>query len=245
MRRLSAAALVVFLAYGWVAAEATAQDSWLDRAKRAIESQPVDDTVTALTDGEIDAGLREALRVGTERVVARLGATDGFNADPDIHIPLPHALRRVDAALGRIGMSELTDDLEVKLNRAAEAATPKARALFVQAIQDMSLDDARAILNGPDDAATRYFEARMSPDLAAEMRPVIDAALSDVGALQAYEAALSQYRELPFVPDVRTDLTDHVVDRGMAGIFHYVAREEAAIRQDPAKRTTELLKKVF
>ena len=101
------------------------------------------------------------------------------------------------------------------------------------------------IYNGPPDAATRYFQERMSAPLAEEMRPLVAESLAEVGAVQSYDAVMSRYQSLPLVPDVKADLTGHVVDKGMEGIFHYLAREEAAIRQNPAKRTTELLQQVF
>ncbi|MDP2105001.1 MAG: DUF4197 domain-containing protein, partial [Desulfobulbaceae bacterium] len=139
----------------------------------------------------------------------------------------------------------MLDDLEVKLNRAAETATPQAKQLFWQAIEAMTLDDVMSIYNGPADAATRYFQGKMSKPLAEEMRPVVSESLDQVGAIQSYDAAIGQYRNLPLVPDVKTDLTGYVVEKGMEGIFYYLAKEEAAIRQNPAKRTTELLQQVF
>jgi hypothetical protein len=199
----------------------------------------------ALTVAEIGAGLKEALRVGSENVVTQLGATDGFNADSNIHIPLPASLDKVKSMLDKIGMSSLFEDLELKLNRAAEVATPKAKQLFGDAISQMTLEDVNGIYNGPDDAATQYFKGKMSPELAGEMTPVIEESLSEVGAVMAYDKMMKQYASLPFVPDVKADLTDHVVEKGMDGIFYYMAKEEAAIRQNPVKRTTELLKKVF
>jgi hypothetical protein len=200
---------------------------------------------SSLASGEIASGLKEALQVGSARVVERLGTTDGFNADPKVHIPLPEGLQTVHEALSRVGMGGLTEDLELRLNRAAEAAVPKAGDLFVDAISRMTIDDARAIWKGPPDAATRYFEGKMSEPLAAEMRPVVEASLTEAGAVQAYDHAMGRYRSLPFVPDLKSDLTGHVVDGALSGIFTYLAEEETAIRSNPAKRTTELLQKVF
>jgi hypothetical protein len=216
----------------------------LKRATSASTGQPAAGGST-LTSSEIADGLKEALRVGSERVVDRLGAADGFNADPKVHIPLPKSLQTVHEALSRVGMGGLTEDLELRLNRAAEAAAPKARDLFVDAISRMTLEDARAIWQGPPDAATRYFEGKMSPPLAVEMRPVVEESLNEAGAVQAYDQMMGRYRSLPFVPDLKADLTGHVVDGALAGIFSYLAEEEAAIRSNPVHRTTELLQKVF
>ena len=198
-----------------------------------------------LTNSEISSGLKDALRVGTETVVNQLGRLDGFNADPAIHIPLPDSLYQVKSALSAIGMSSMMDDLELKLNRAAETATPPAKKLFWESISAMTLDDVRGIYNGPDDSATRYFQDKMSGPLATEMQPIVADALDQVGAIQTYDAVMGQYASLPFVPNVKADLNKYVVDKGMEGIFHYIAIEEAAIRNDPMKRTTDILQKVF
>jgi len=202
-------------------------------------------SAASLSNAEIGNGLREALRVGTERLTGQLGRANGFNNDPEVHIPLPESLRKVQSTLKRFGMSGMADDLELRLNRAAEEATPKAKKMFWDAISAMTLDDARGILNGPKDAATQYFKGKMTNPLKGEFRPVVDRSLADVGAIQSYDRMIGQYKALPFVPDVKADLVDHVLDRAIAGIFLYLGREEAAIRENPAKRTTELLKKVF
>ncbi len=200
---------------------------------------------SSLGTGEIASGLKEALRVGAERVVGTLGRTDGFNKSPDVHIPLPGTLATVKKALDRIGAGAMTDDLELRLNRAAEAAVPKARSLFVDAIQRMTLDDARGIYNGPKDAATQYFRKKMSAPLATDMQPIVDRELSDVGAIQSYDRVMGKYKALPFMPDAKADLTQYVLGKAIDGVFLYLGREEAAIRENPAARTTALLQKVF
>jgi hypothetical protein len=201
--------------------------------------------VKALTTSEIAGGLRDALRVGAERVVGTLGRTDGFNKASDVHIPLPGSLKKVQSMLGKFGMSSLVDDLELKLNRAAEAAVPKATNLFSHAISQMTIDDAKKILNGPKDSATRYFQGKMSAPLARDMKPIVNRQLSQVGAIASYDRMIGQYKSIPFVPDAKANLTNHVLDKAIAGVFLYLGREEAAIRENPAMRTTQLLKKVF
>ena len=224
---------------------ATAESSWWQKGIDLLKSPAGTTAHQALTSDEIRAGLKEALRIGSENVVSQLGRTDGFNLDPSIHIPLPQQLDTVRSLLSRVGMSYMLDDLELKLNRAAEVATPKAQELFFQAISEMTFEDVMNIYNGPEDAATRYFQDKMTPALAKEMQPVVDRSLSQVGAVQTYDNIMGEYKAIPFVPDVKSDLTTYVVEKGMAGIFHYMAVEEAAIRQNPAKRTTELLQRVF
>jgi len=222
---------------------ALAQGSLFDKAQDFLQQDG--SGAADLTAAEIGEGLREALRVGTERVVGQLGQTDGFNADPDIHIPLPDTLQRVQTALQAVGMSDLADDLELRLNRAAEAATPQAKKLFWDAISEMTLEDAEAIYDGPDDAATRYFQDKMTDPLSDAMRPVIDESLAEVGAIASYDRMMGEYRSIPFVPDAKADLTDYALGEALDGLFTYIAREEAAIRADPAARTTEILQRVF
>jgi len=217
--------------------------SWFDRVKGALSGESK--SVSELTTSEVGNGLKEALRVGTKRVVENLGQTDGFNLDPNIRIPLPSQLQQAQRLLEKVGMDGLLTDLEVRLNRAAEIATPKAQRLFIETIQDMTLEDVMAIYNGPDDAATQYFREATSTQLAAEMKPVVDEGLAEAGAVKAYDTMLERYNAIPFAPKVNADLGDYVVEQGMNGIFFYLAEEEAAIRENPAKRTTELLKKVF
>jgi len=224
---------------------ANAQMDFLKRGKDLLRQVPGGQSTQELSDSDIGAGLREALKVGAKRVVGQVGATDGFNGDPKIHIPLPDSLQRVQSTLARVGLSSMTDDLELRLNRAAEAASPEAQAVFWQAIDEMTLNDVREIFDGPDDAATRYLERTMSSPLINRMKPIVDASLAEVGAVRAYDQVIGRYKAVPFVPDVKADLTQHVLERALQGLFLYLAQEEAAIRQNPAKRTTELLKKVF
>jgi len=220
---------------------------WLDKAKDLLNDSGVGSTDAAskLSDGEISSGLKEALRVSSDLVVNQLGVNDGFNADPSIHIPLPNSLKKVQSTLDKVGMSGMLDDLETRLNRAAEIATPKAKDLFFNAIQAMTLDDARNILAGENDAATRYFQSKMTPDLVKEFTPIVNDSLAEAGAIKSYDNAIGQYEKLPLVPDAKADLSSYVVEKGMDGIFHYLAVEEAKIRTNPVARTTDLLKKVF
>lgn len=223
-----------------------AQTDWLKKGQELLDTQGGTDVVgSALSNDQITKGLKQALKVGSRRVMSQLGATGGFSDDPAVHIPLPDSLQTVRSTLDKFGMSSMLDDLDLRINRAAEAAMPKAKRLLVNAISEMSLDDARAILYGPDDAATRYFQRQMTPALKKEMRPVVDASLADVGAIKSFDKVMQRYKNLPFVPDIKARLSDHVVEGASDGVFHYLAAEEAAIRQDPTKRTKALLQKVF
>lgn len=242
------ASIVAGLVLSLSTASAWAQNPLLDIGKGMLQqpmTPPSNGSASrggSLSNGDIGAGLKEALRLGTERVTGLLGRAEGYNRDPDIHIPLPQSLKTAQSALKMAGMSGIADELELKLNRAAEASIPKARQIFVAALERMSVDDARAILNGPKDAATQYFKRTMSPDLKSAMRPVVDSTVAESGAVKSYEAMA---KGMPVLGDGRGMLTDHVLDYALAGLFTYLGREEAAIRSDPAKRSTELLRKVF
>jgi hypothetical protein len=241
-RRLPALGAILLLG---LAPPMTAGAGWLDDLLGRNKDNDASLPANALSSDAIGAGLKEALEVGTARVVDTLGRADGFNADPAIHIPLPASLETVQSSLARVGLSGSLDELELGLNRAAEAATPKAKALFVDAIRGLTLEDAMAIYQGPDDAATQYLRRQMAGQLAAQMQPVVAQSLSEVGAVRTYDQAMAQYNALPFVPRVDADLTNYVVGKGLDGIFLYLAQEEAAIRTNPAKRTTDLLQQVF
>jgi hypothetical protein len=237
--------LIIVLTFSLITGTAVAETGWWQKGMNLFKGLTGSDQQAELTVEEIGAALTDALRIGTENVTKELGRLDGFNLDPAIHIPLPEKFQTVKSVLGKIGMASLADDFELKLNRAAEKATPKAKELFFQAIADLTIDDIKGIYNGPEDSATRYLQKKMSPALANEMRPVVADSLSQVGTIQAYDALMEQYRALPFVPDIKADLTEYVVAKGMDGIFYYLAIEEADIRKNPAKRTTELLRRVF
>ena len=231
---------------------ATAQQNLLQSLQGAIgnatgsgSSASPGDPVGSLSIADIGAGLREALRVGTEAVVSQVGATDGYNSDPDIHIPLPPELQNIQGLLKKFGLSSLADEVELKLNRAAEVAAPKTKELIWKAITEMTLEDAKRIYDGPNDAATQYFKRVSSADLANVIKPIVDQSLAEVGAIASYDRLMGEYSSMPFVPDVKGNLTNHAVNMALEGLFFYLAKEEAGIRQNPAKRTTDLLARVF
>ena len=202
-------------------------------------------STTAGSEAQITRALLEALRIGTDAVVAQLGRPGGFLDDPRIRIPLPGGLADVRGGLVGAGLGPLVEDLERRMNRAAERAVPEARAVFGEALAATTIEDAHGILTGPDDSATRYFASRMGPLLAERMAPIVDAELRDAGAVEAFDAFVAAYAALPLMPNIRGSLTNHVVEGALAGLFFYMAEEERAIRHDPAARTTALLRAVF
>lgn len=202
-----------------------------------------------LTNQEVSSAFKQALSIGTNEVVGQLGQTNGFLADSKIKIPLPNKLAKAQSMLDKVGMSHLMDDLETRLNRAAEIATPHAKELFLTAISDMSFTDVMTIYKGPENSATQFFEAKTSNLLADKMRPFVNNAVAQAGVVQSYDKILSSYNNIPFAsslaPDLKGDLTDYVLDKGINGIFFYLGEQEKEIRRDPVRHTTDLLKKVF
>ena len=197
-----------------------------------------------LTNQTIANGLREALNVGSGRVVDSLGRSGGF-ADTSFRIPLPEQLQKAKAVASRFGLSGPLDDLENRMNKAAEAAVPQARVLFLDAIKAMTFEDVLAIYRGGDDAATQYLKSKTTASLDSKMRPIISKNLQDVGAVQILSNVLKQYNAIPLVKPIDPDLNGHVSHYATEAIFVQLAEEEAAIRRDPVKRTTALLKRVF
>ena len=208
-------------------------------------AQAADGGQRALSENDLASAVRETLRVGTNSVVNRLSRTNGYNADPVVHIPLPESLGYVHVALFRLGMGRLVEDVELKINRAAELAAPEIGQRFIDAIAELNIENAPALLNGPKDGATRFFETKMARPLASRIHPIIDTHLRKAGAIKAYQTMMSEYSNLPWVPDIQADITTHTVDKGIDGVFLLLAREEKAIRDNPAKRTTDVLNRVF
>lgn len=246
---VAAAAFVVTFAL-WGAGAGLAGNSLLDQGASLLNTLNKSGSSDAseagsLTNNEIVSGLKEALEKGAGTVIRQLGTQNGFNSDASIHIPLPAYLSKTRLLLDQAGLGAYADEVELKLNRAAEAATPKAKELFVNAISRMSFDDARSILNGPDDAATQYFKKTTSGDLTEAFTPVVEDTLQDIGAVKAYDQMMAKYKSMPLVPDLKGNLTNYAVEEALNGIFYYLAKEEKAIRENPAKQTTELLKKLF
>ncbi len=216
---------------------------WLEKGMNIVNS--FHKSSNKLSTNDIIAGLKEALKVGSENVVKRLGKINGFYNDSNVHIPLPNSLKKIKKTLSKIGMDRELNNLELKLNRAAELATPKAKKIFLKAISQMTIEDAKKIYKGPRDAATQYFKRKMTEPLKNAMKPIIENSLNEVKAVKVYNSIIEKYNSLPFVKHINGDISNYVLKKALNGIFFYLAKEEAAIRENPAKRTTEILKKVF
>lgn len=198
-----------------------------------------------LTQDQIAAGLKEALRIGTEHTTALTGKPDGYYRNPSIRIPMPDQLRAFEKGLRVFGFGPQVDEFVLSMNRAAEQAAPQATEIFIGAIAQMTIADARQILSGPDTAATEYFKAKSSAQLTAAFRPHVERAMNQVGVTRQYKDLMQHFKTIPFPKTELVDLDQYVVGKGLEGLFLILGQEERAIRTNPAVRTTDLLKKVF
>ena len=190
-------------------------------------------------------GIREALIKGTAETVSLVSKTDGFFLNPEIKIPFPENARTIESKLRAIGFGSKLDEAVLAINRAAEDAAKSAQPIFVNAITGMNISDALQIVKGKDDAATQYLARTTSTELKAKFSPVIKASLDKVDATRLWAELITVYNQVPFVAKQNPDLTAYVTDKAISGLFTMIAKEELKIRQNPAARTTELLKQVF
>lgn len=197
-----------------------------------------------LSEGDIASGLKEALAIGTQRAISRIGVTDGFWQNPSLKIPLPDSLSRVEKTLRMLGQGAKVDEFHLSLNRAAEKAVPEAASIFGQAIRGMSLADARSILKGAPNAATEYFRNKTSDALTQRFTPIVTRATDAVGATRKYKDLAGKVGRFATGFELQ-DIDAYVTQRALGGLFQTLGDEEQRIRQDPAARTTEILRKVF
>lgn len=198
-----------------------------------------------LSNADIAAGLRQALDQGIDQQVTKLTQTDGFFKNELVKILLPQELQKVDKALRDIGLGNLADEGLKVLNRAAEDAVGEATPIFVNAVKEITFNDAKNILLGDDNAATQYLTLKTQTALYEKFQPVINKSFSKVGADQIWANLITKYNAIPFTNNVNPDLTDYVTREALKGVYTMIAVEEKDIRTKVASRGTELLKKVF
>jgi len=197
-----------------------------------------------LTSAEIASGLKEALTVGAQNSSNKLSAIDGFFANAAIKILMPPEAQKVESTLRDLGLGSLVDKAVLSMNRAAEDAAKSAAPIFINAIKQMTITDAIGILKGGNNAATNYFKEKTTAALTQAFKPTISSALSKVNATKYWSDVFSTYNKFASKP-VNTDLSSYVTGKAIDGIFYQVGQEEQNIRQNPAARVTDLLKKVF
>jgi hypothetical protein len=197
-----------------------------------------------LSNDEIVQGLKEALNVGANNAGKQLSAVDGFFKDAAIKILMPPEAQKAEKKLRSLGMGKLVDDAILSMNRAAEDAAKSAAPIFINAVKQMSIQDAVGILRGSDFAATNYLKDKTTSPLTEAFRPVIENSLKKVDATKYWNTVFTTYNK--FSSDkINPDLSAYVTEKSLAGIFHQVGLEEQKIRKDPMARTTDILKKVF
>jgi hypothetical protein len=197
------------------------------------------------TESEIIQGLKEALRIGTEKAIGVVSQVNGYYDNPKIKIPLPGPVEKVEKLLRVAGYGTQVDTFEMSMNRAAERAAPAAQTIFGEAIGEMTITDAQTILKGSENEATLYFKDKTYGKLEEIFKPMVKSSMSEVGATRAYQSLHEKVQTIPFAGALSVDLDTYVTERSLDGLFLMLAEEEAKIRTDPAARVTDLLKKVF
>jgi hypothetical protein len=198
-----------------------------------------------LTTDEVGAGLKEALINGISKGSDIVSQLDGYYKNPQIKIPFPPEVKKVETTLRDIGLGSEVDKFVMTLNRGAEDAAKEAKPIFISAIKSMTIQDAWAILKGEENAATEYLKKTTSAQLKEKFMPVIQVSLDKVNATKYYGDLVNTYNKIPMVTKVNPDLNDYATDKAIEGLFLMIAKEEKNIRQDPVARTTDLLKRVF
>lgn len=201
--------------------------------------------LSELSSAEARAGLKDALIQSAGKAVGKLGAVDGFFGNPKVKIPLPDPLKKTEKALHILGVGKQADELVLRMNRAAEAAVPEAKVLLVDAVKKMSVDDAKSILTGGEDAATQYFRKVTSGPMAERFLPIVKKATEDVALAKQYNKLAQKANSYGFVKKEQVNLEQYVTQKTLDGVYLIMAEEEKAIRQNPMAASTNLIKKVF
>jgi hypothetical protein len=198
-----------------------------------------------LSNKDAGGGLKEALVQGAGKAVAALGRPDGFLGNPQVKIPLPDSLKQVEGMMRTFGMGKQADELVTAMNRAAEAAVPEAKALLVNSVRQMSVQDAKGILSGGDDAATQYFRRTTSGPLTDKFRPIVRKAMQRVKLAEKYEQFAGKAAQFGLIKAEDAQLDNYVTQKALDGLYLMIAEEEKAIRKDPVSAAGSLARKVF
>ncbi len=198
-----------------------------------------------LSNQDATGGLKDALIQASGAAVGKLGVTDGFFKNPKVKIPLPDSLKKVEKGMRMFGMGKQADELTLRMNRAAEAAVPEAKALLIDSVKKMSVQDAKNILTGGDDAATQYFRKTTSGPMAEKFLPIVKKATEDVQLAQQYNKFAETGAKYGLVKKEQANLEQYVTQKALDGLYLMMAEEEKAIRKDPLGASTSLIKKVF
>lgn len=201
--------------------------------------------LASLSQGEAGRGLREALVSGVGQAVGSLSAADGFLGNPEVKIPLPPALEKAERTLRRLGMGRQADELVTTMNRAAESAVAEAKPILLDGIKKMTLADAKGILTGPEDSATRYFRKTSGEAILKKFLPKVKAATARVKLAEDYNRFAGPAAQFGLIDAKDADLDQYIAARAVDGLFLMIAKQEKAIRADPVGQSSKLLRKVF
>lgn len=199
----------------------------------------------SLSESEIIDGLKQALEIGSANAVDLVSKAGGYYNNPAIKIPLPESVQKVEKLLRGAGLGSKVDAFELSMNQAAEKAAPEAKSIFWDAIKKMEFTDAKKILEGSDDEATRYFQDKTGGRLEQIFKPIVKDSMAQVGVTHTYQELNDKAKSIPFAGSMSFDLDQYVTDGALNGLFKMLAEEEKKIRADPAARVTDLLQKVF
>ena len=213
--------------------------------QQVVNNLPSQSGGIGLSNVDIANGLRQALDKGIEKQVSKLTKVDGFYKNQLVKILLPEELKKVDNTLRKVGLNKLADQGLKILNRAAEDAVKEATPIFVNAVKQMSFNDAKQILLGSDNSATNYLKNTTKTALYGKFNPVIKNSFGKVGADKIWNTIINKYNSIPLTSKVNPDLTDYVTQEALKGVYTMIAVEEKQIRNNFNSRTTDLLKKVF
>ena len=206
---------------------------------------PAQASLDMISNPDAVAGLKGALERGASVAVDLLGKTDGFFGNNAVKIPLPDSLKRYEKLMRNVGLGKHADELILTMNRAAEAAVPEAKKLFVDAVKKMSVQDAKGILTGGQTAGTEYFKRATSEPLRGKFLPIVKKATAKVGLAQKYNEYAGKGAKFGLVKKEQANLDDYVTQKALDGLFYMVAEEEKKIRQDPVRAGSDIVKKVF
>lgn len=207
--------------------------------------QPPASGVDALSNADINAGLKEALARGADAAVAQLGQKDGFFGNAALRIPLPPSLQKAEKAMHMFGMGKQADDLVLSMNRAAEAAVPEARTLLVDAVRAMTLEDAKGILTGGQTSATDFFRRKTEATLTERFGPIVKATTDRIGLAQQYNQYAGMAAQFNLIDKQQASVERYVTQQALDRLYTVIGEKEAAIRANPMQAGSALLKKVF
>jgi hypothetical protein len=210
-----------------------------------ICAQAAGQSLASLSNQDAVAGLKDALIQGSGKAVGQLGATDGFLGDAKVKIPLPDSIKRVESGLRMVGMGRQADELVVSMNRAAEMAVKEATPILVDSVKKMSVQDAKGILTGGDNAATEYFRRTTSDQLTQRFLPIVKKMTAKVQLAEQYNNLAGQAASFGLVKQEDANIDNYVTRKALDGLFLVIAEQERAIRKDPVGAATGMARKVF